>query len=181
MAVISRKGAAGAALLAAACLWGTGIAHAQITPPASPAKKCRPLTVDVLKGTVNGLGPATPLAKVKKKLPCFTGGTPEGDLFNYGGGSFYRDHNLYFYTYLRFIEVRAPFNGTTSIPVFDRPRAMVMDALRPLGREERPFWGTANDEFLTMDWGCLQLIFAGDRATHLRFYTRPCGSLYNPR
>ncbi|NML06207.1 hypothetical protein [Sphingomonas sp. G-3-2-10] len=170
--------------MAALALLAAGVtlapaASAQLTPPGT--KKCRPLVVDVAKGTVNGLGPAAPLAKVKKKLPCFTGGTAEGDLYNYGGGSFYRDHNLYFYTYLRFTEIRAPFNGTLSIPVFERSREALLAELKPSGIQGRPNWGTPADEFVTMDWGCLQLTFAGDRAKQIRFYTRPCGDLYNPR
>lgn len=175
-----RLGAAGMILAAAALL--TPAASAQTAAKAKPAKKCRPLVVDVRKGTVNGLGPGAPLAKVKKTLPCFTGGSPEGDLYNYGGGSFYLDHNAFFYTYLRFTEIRAPFNGTLSIPVFDRSREALLAELRPQGTPQgRPNWGTANDEFVTMDWGCLQLTFHRDRVTQFRFYTRPCGDLYNPR
>src|SRR5690349_24563660 len=71
------------ALFAAASLAPGPVAGAA---PQKAGPKCQPLMVDVRAGTVNGLGPGTPFAKVKKRLPCFTGVSDEGAFYNYGGG-----------------------------------------------------------------------------------------------
>lgn len=180
MSIVAKAARAGAAtvlvLLATASLPPVPVADA--APAAAP--KCRPLTIDVRAGTVNGLGPATPLAKVKKRLPCFTGETDEGAFYNYGGGVFYGSHNLYFYTYLRFIEIREPFNGSMEPQVFGRPKAALATEFNFDGKSGRPMWAAPGDEFLTTPSGCVQFVFAGDRVTEMRFFTRECRVVYQP-
>ncbi|MES2441480.1 MAG: hypothetical protein V4574_01505 [Pseudomonadota bacterium] len=152
------------------------------TPPASTAAaECPPLEVDVREGTVNGIGPATPFDDVSEQLPCFTGQTAEGELFNYGGGVFYGDHNVYFYTYLRFIEIREPFAGTLRPAIFGRSKAALAAEFPFNGRTRRPLWGTPADEFVSTSFGCTQFSFTGDAVTQIRFYTRDCDVLYQPR
>lgn len=155
------------------------LAPAIAAAPAAEAK-CKPLTVDVRAGTVNGLGPATPLAKVRKRLPCFTGLTDEGALYNYGGGVFYGNQNLYFYTYLRFIEIREPFNGSMEPRVFGRSKAMLANDFKFDVDQGRPLWASAQDEFITTPSGCVQFMFEGDRVTQMRFFTRACAVVYQP-
>ena len=169
-------GATGLVLLATASLAPASIADASL--PTAP--KCKPLMVDVRAGTVNGLGPATPLAKIKKRLPCFTGETDEGAFYNYGGGVFYGGHNLYFYTYLRFIEIREPFNGSMEPQVFGRPKAALANDFKFDAKSGRPMWAAPADEFVTTPSGCVQFMFEGDRMTQMRFFTRACGVVYQP-
>jgi len=143
-------------------------------------RKCKPFMVNVRAGTVNGLGPATPMAKVRKKLPCFTAVSDEGAFYNNGGGVFYGSDNLYFYTYLRFIEIRAPFNGTTDVQIFGRPKAAVAMDFPFNAADKRPFWATPADEFATTKFGCIQFSFRDDNVRQMRFFTRPCEKVFNP-
>lgn len=77
-------------------------------------KPCKPITANLTSGTVNGLKPTAAMAEVKKKLPCFTGDTEEGGDFNCGGGVFYLNNDIYFYTGRDYVEIRSNFKGKTS-------------------------------------------------------------------
>lgn len=75
--------------------------------------KCngKDLIVSLSKGTLNKVKPTETQAKVKAKLPCFTGETEDGAGFNYNGGIFYLKHDFFFYTFYDFIEIRNEFKG----------------------------------------------------------------------
>jgi hypothetical protein len=74
-------------------------------------KGCPPIIVDITTGTVTTLKPAASFTQVKSRLPCFTGETKEGSVLNCGGGVFFGDRDLYFYTERDFIEIRKNFKG----------------------------------------------------------------------
>ncbi len=90
------------------------------TPKAAKATKvpkskpCKAIIANLTSGTVNGVKPAATMAEVKKKLPCFTGDTEEGGAFNCGGGVFYLNNDIYFYTGRDYIEIRSNFKGKTT-------------------------------------------------------------------
>lgn len=74
---------------------------------------CPELIADLSTGRVNGLKPSSSMSTVKKKLPCFTGESEEGLAANCGGGIFYLNNDIYFYTGRNYIEIRNKFSGRT--------------------------------------------------------------------
>ncbi|MCB0837063.1 MAG: hypothetical protein KDE26_10440 [Bacteroidetes bacterium] len=72
------------------------------------------LFLDLEKGTFNNVSPTASMDEVKKKFPCFTGETEEGQSINCNGGVFFLNHDFYFYTGNDYIEVRLGFNGKIS-------------------------------------------------------------------
>jgi len=87
-------------------LFATAIGFSQ-----TKTKKCDSLVLNLDKGTLNGLKPTATQQQIKAKLPCFTGVTKDGDAFNCGGGIFYLNHDVFFYTTLDIINVRDEFAG----------------------------------------------------------------------
>lgn len=81
---------------------------------------CDNLIVNVGEGTMNGISPDASMEKIKKQFPCFTGESAEGQLFNYGGGVFFLDHDFYFYTHHDYLEVRKEFKGKVSVPLIGK-------------------------------------------------------------
>jgi len=80
-----------------------------------PAAACTtPLRLDLDAGTLDGATPLMSQDEAKKLFPCYTGVSNEGEKFNYGGGVFYINHDMYLYTYNDFIEVREDFDGIVS-------------------------------------------------------------------
>ncbi len=167
-----------AAGIALATGTGTGGAPAAAQPREAGTSPCARLVFDLRTGTLNGLAPATAMAKVKRRLPCFTGETTEGEVANHGGGVFFLNDDFYFYTYLRFIELRAGFSGETRPRLFGRTRGELGRALPfvPTG-STRPYWSTASDEFVPSRSGCVQFVFEGERLVRLRSYSARCGSI----
>lgn len=76
-------------------------------------KPCKKIQVNLTSGTVNGVKPTALMDVVKKKLPCYTGESEEGEVFNCGGGVFYLNDDIYFYTGRDYIEIREKFTGKT--------------------------------------------------------------------
>jgi hypothetical protein len=95
-------------LIALPFLLATSIGFSQAT---SKTKTCDSLVLNLDKGTLNGLKPTATQQQIKVKLPCFTGTTKDGDAFNCGGGIFYLNHDVFFYTTLDIINVRDDFAG----------------------------------------------------------------------
>lgn len=86
-------------------------------PAALVATECDNIIADFTTGRVNGLKPTASMSSVKKKLPCFTGESTEGGNVNCGGGVFYLNHDIYFYTGRNYIEIRDKFAGRTEPPL----------------------------------------------------------------
>jgi hypothetical protein len=83
---------------------------------------CPPFTVDVLDGKVNGLECISTVNQIKEKLPCFTSAEPESSIATCGGGVFYKDRDIYFYTARDYVEIGPKFNGKLSIPLMGASR-----------------------------------------------------------
>ena len=83
---------------------------------------CPNFVVDILDGKVNGVHADFTPALVKKYLPCFTSEVPETDSAVCGGGVFYKDRDIYFYTGRDYVEIREKFKGTLSIPLLGAAR-----------------------------------------------------------
>ena len=84
--------------------------------PESEAKSaivdCDNLIFNLEKGDISGVNLTANSEEIKTRIPCFTAATPEGELWlNRGGGVFFGNHGLYFYTKIDLIEARSNFNG----------------------------------------------------------------------
>ncbi|MFC0774796.1 hypothetical protein [Terrimonas alba] len=83
---------------------------------------CPAITVDVLSGRVNGLRITDNVAQVKSKLPCFTSAENESATAKCGGGVFYKDRDIYFYTARDYVEIGPKFKGKLSVPLMGASR-----------------------------------------------------------
>src|SRR5579863_7564931 len=77
--------------------------------------KCPDFYVDVLDGTVNGLKPSYTQGEIKEKFPCFTSAEDESAEAKCGGGIYFKDKGISFYTKRKYVEVGPKFIGKTSI------------------------------------------------------------------
>jgi len=84
--------------------------------------KCPDFYVNVLDGTVNDLKPSYTPNEIKEKFPCFTSEEEEGGTAKCGGGIYYKDKDIFFYTKRDYVEVGPKFQGKTSIPILGTKR-----------------------------------------------------------
>src|SRR5258706_14485423 len=85
--------------------------------------KCPDFYVDILNGTVNEMKPNNGWAEIKARLPCSTSAEEEGAAGSKcGGGVFFKDKDIYFYTKRDYIEVGPKFIGKLSIPLLGTKR-----------------------------------------------------------
>ncbi|UPT66056.1 MAG: hypothetical protein M0D57_16400 [Sphingobacteriales bacterium JAD_PAG50586_3] len=118
------------------CLFIPAIAQPPVKTKAKPdpvvavGTGCDNIIADLYTGRVNGLKPTTSMSAVKKKLPCFTGESTEGGNVNCGGGVFYLNNDIYFYTGRNYIELRDKFSGRTEPALLGTQRR---DAVTKLG------------------------------------------------
>jgi hypothetical protein len=94
------------------------ISNAQLKVKAS----CATLYVDILDGKVNNIKPDITVNELKDRLPCFTSAEDESSTAKCGGGVFYKDKDIYFYTQRDYIEIGEKFQGKLSIPVMGAGR-----------------------------------------------------------
>ena len=105
-------------ILVVACLAFSIITQAQLkTTPICPT-----ITVDLLDGKVNELLIRSNVSQIKAKLPCFTSAEEESATAKCGGGVFYKDKDIYFYTSRDYIEIGPKFKGKLSIPLMGANR-----------------------------------------------------------
>jgi hypothetical protein len=91
--------------------------------------KCADFYVDVLNGTVNDIKPNTTFNEIKEKFPCFTSVEEETSEAKCGGGLFFKDKDISFYTKRKYIEVGPKFMGKTSIPLLGTKRNSLFKSL----------------------------------------------------
>jgi hypothetical protein len=94
-----------------------------------PKTKCPDFYVDVLNGTVNEVKANYAYAELKDKFPCFTSVEEEGPNAKCGGGIFFKDKDIYFYTKRNYIEIGPKFIGKTSIPLLGTKRNSLFKSL----------------------------------------------------
>ena len=83
---------------------------------------CPAIAVDVLDGRFNGLRITDNVAQIKSKLPCFTSAENENGTAKCGGGVFYKDRDIYFYTARDYVEIGPKFKGKLSVPLMGASR-----------------------------------------------------------
>ncbi len=91
--------------------------------------KCPDFYVDILNGTVNGIKPNQTQNEIKDKFPCFTSAEDESTEAKCGGGIFFKDKDLYFYTKRNYVEVGPKFIGKTSFPLLGTKRGTLFTRL----------------------------------------------------
>ena len=91
--------------------------------------KCPDLYIDVLNGTVNDIKPNNTQLEIKEKFPCFTSAEDESNAAKCGGGIYFKDKDLYFYTKRKYVEVGPKFLGKTSILLLGTKRNSLFSKL----------------------------------------------------
>jgi hypothetical protein len=105
-------------ILSVACaITGINI-HAQL----KKTVVCPSFTVNILDGKVNGLLPTVTIGLIKEKLPCFTSTEAETAAAKCGGGVFYKNRDIYFYTGRDYVEIGPKFKGKLSLPLMGANR-----------------------------------------------------------
>jgi hypothetical protein len=83
---------------------------------------CAGFTVDLLYGKVNDVLPTYTVGQIKERLPCFTSIEEESATAKCGGGVFYKDKDIYFYTSRDYVEIGPKFKGKLSVPLMGASR-----------------------------------------------------------
>ena len=91
--------------------------------------KCPYFYVDILNGTVNEIKPNYTPNEIKEKFPCFTSAVEESNDAKCGGGIFFKDKDIYFYTKRDYIEIGPKFVGKTSILLLGTKRNSLFKSL----------------------------------------------------
>jgi hypothetical protein len=91
--------------------------------------KCPDFYVDVLDGMVNGLKPSNTQTEIKEKFPCFTSAEEESAEAKCGGGIFFKDKDIFFYTKRKYVEIGPKFAGRTSMPILGTKRGSLFTRL----------------------------------------------------
>jgi hypothetical protein len=85
--------------------------------------KCPDIYVDVLNGTVNNdIKASSTQDEIKAKFPCFTSAVDEANDAKCGGGIFFKDKDISFFTKRDYIEIGPKFLGKTSLPILGTKR-----------------------------------------------------------
>jgi len=85
-------------------------------------KICPPFAVEILDGRVNELRITDNITQIKEKLPCYSSMETESTTAKCGGGIFYKDQDIYFYTARDYVEIGPKFKGKLSIPLMGASR-----------------------------------------------------------
>ena len=83
---------------------------------------CPAFVVNILDGRVNELDPNSTIGEIKGKLPCFSTAEEETAAAKCGGGVFYKDRDIDFFTGRDYVEIREKFKGKLSIPLMGASR-----------------------------------------------------------
>lgn len=130
-----------------------------------------PMVLDLHSGLLNGAAPTLDQTAIKNFLPCFTAATEEGKVANHRGGVFFRNHDLYFYTFKDFIEVRENFTGTVQPPILGAP---AKDVGKLLNIDITPY-EVRSYSLYPMDYGCIGVrVYDGNKVREVRVHDRPC-------
>ncbi len=151
--------------------------------PASVQADCngKELYLNLKKGRLNKLKPTASMELVKSNLSCFTGETAEGESFNCGGGVFFLNHQMFFYTHHDYIQVRTGFAGQISEDLLGKTVAQIV---AQKGQPDRvPEYEGDNDWGIPVDivylyatrYGALELDFDPEtkRCTAIAIHQRP--------
>jgi len=91
--------------------------------------KCPDFVVDILDGKVSGMKASAFDYDIKKTLPCFTSAEPDGSSIKCGGGVFYKDKDISFFTDRDYIQIGEKFKGKMTIPLIGAKRGTFFNKL----------------------------------------------------
>jgi hypothetical protein len=84
---------------------------------------CPTVVIDILDGKINSdLFANSTINEIKGKLPCYTSMEEENASSKCGGGVFYKDKDIYFYTGRDYVEIGEKFKGKLSLPLMGAAR-----------------------------------------------------------
>ncbi len=112
-------------LLATICMSFLSVSMAQLKAKV----KCPDFYVDILNGTVNDIKPNYTPNEIKEKFPCFTSAEEESESVKCGGGIYFKDKDIYFYTRRDYIEIGPKFMGKTSVLLLGTKRNSLFKTL----------------------------------------------------
>jgi hypothetical protein len=155
-------------LLSLMALFVCGIVSAQLkTTPICPT-----FNVDILDGTVNGtILPGSTVGQIKLKFPCFTSFEEEGTTAKCGGGVFYKDKDISFYTTRDYIEIGPAFKGKLSIPLMGAARTGLFKMLGS------PQIKDVNWDAFQTAYGVLILYYKSGKVNKIQFSTMKANSI----
>ena len=135
--------------------------------------KCPEFVVDILDGNINqNLLPTSTVGQIKLNFPCFTSFEDEGTTAKCGGGVFYKDKDIYFYTTRDYIETGPDFKGKLSVPLMGAPRTGLFKWLGS------PSVKDVNWDAFQTSYGILILYYNADsRINKIQFSTQSAGSI----
>ncbi|MBC7873607.1 MAG: hypothetical protein H7Y01_06415 [Ferruginibacter sp.] len=133
---------------------------------------CPTIMVDILDGKVNELYANSTPGEIKGKLPCFSETEEEiaGSLC--GGGVFFKDKDIYFYTGRDYVEIREKFKGKLSLPLMGASRTSLFKWLG------HPKIKDLNRDAFQMAYGTLVLSYnKAGKVNKLQFSTQQTEAL----
>jgi hypothetical protein len=133
---------------------------------------CASFVVDILNGTVNSIKPDFPIPEIKEKLPCYSSAEDESASSKCGGGVFFKDKDIYFYTQRDYIEIGEKFKGQLSIPLLGASRTSLFKWLG------NPKIKDANWDAFQMAYGTLVLHYnSANKVRLIQFSTKSTDEL----
>jgi len=135
--------------------------------------KCPDLNIDILKGSVNGtIFPNATVDQIRANLPCFTSFQEEGDSSKCGGGVYYKDKGVSFYTRRDYIEIGPDFKGKLSLPLMHASRNSLFQWLGAPQMKDKNW-----DAFQT-SYGVLILYYdQADKVNKIQFSTEKANTI----
>jgi hypothetical protein len=100
-----------------------------VTAQLKAKSKCPDFYVDILLGSVSGIKPNQTQTEIKEAFPCFTSAVDESNEAKCGGGIYFKDKDIYFYTKRNYVEVGPKFIGKTSFPLLGTKRGTLFTKL----------------------------------------------------
>lgn len=133
---------------------------------------CPEFYIDILDGRIGELDPRSTIEQIKAKYPCYTNLENESDIAPCGGGIFYKDRDIYFYTGRDYVEIGPAFKGKLSLPLMGAARGSF---LKTLGN---PMIKDLNWDAYQTAYGILLLYFnKSKKVNKIRFSTEKAGSI----
>ena len=119
-----------------------------LTPTYQLYLKTQPYYVDVINGTIDGLKPTATNAEIVAKFPDYTSMDEKETDGNDGGGVFFLDKGMYFYTYRDTIDIRSEFIGNVSNKLMSKGTSEITAALNktPIKTEKNWYWEYIRDD-----------------------------------
>jgi hypothetical protein len=100
-----------------------------VTAQLRAKSKCPEFYIDILTGAVNGIKPNNTPTEIKDAFPCFTSTDADSANAKCGGGVYFKDKDLYFYTKRNYVQAGPKFIGKTSIPLLGTKRGSLFSKL----------------------------------------------------